>query len=133
MNLCQELKSLHIWIWLNIWHIFPLVYTDVGMIAIIVVCVGFLLFMIILGVIRIRAAHRRTQVVQVEPEMEWDNDMNITVNPMEQETHPLHVSIIYVKFYILWILVYVHCISLIFRLLGPWQWIKCENRCVYTV
>lgn len=93
-------------------------YTDVGMIAIIVVCVGFLLFMIILGVIRIRAAHRRTQVVQVEPEMEWDNDMNITVNPMEQETHPLHVSIIYVKFYILWILVYVHCISLIFRLLG---------------
>lgn len=98
--------------------IFPLVYTDVGMIAIIVVCVGFLLFMIILGVIRIRAAHRRTQVVQVEPEMEWDNDMNITVNPMEQETHPLHVSIIHVKFYILWILVYVHCISLIFRLLG---------------
>lgn len=80
--------------------IFPLVYTDVGMIAIIVVCVGFLLFMIILGVIRIRAAHRRTQVVQVEPEMEWDNDMNITVNPMEQETHPLHVSIIHVKFYI---------------------------------
>lgn len=64
---------------------------NVGMIAIIVVCVGFLLFMIILGVIRIRAAHRRTQVVQVEPEMEWDNDMNITVNPMEQETHPLHV------------------------------------------
>lgn len=64
---------------------------NVGMIAIIVVCVGFLLFMIILGVIRIRAAHRRTQVVQVEPEMEWDNDMNIIVNPMEQETHPLHV------------------------------------------
>lgn len=63
------------------------------MVAIIVVCVGFLLFMIILGVIRIRAAHRRTQVVQVEPEMEWDNDMNIIVNPMEQETHPLHVSV----------------------------------------
>ncbi|XP_061162635.1 calsyntenin-1-like [Saccostrea echinata] len=64
---------------------------NVGMVAIIVVCVGFLLFMIILGVIRIRAAHRRTQVVQVEPEMEWDNEMNLTVNPMDEETHPLHV------------------------------------------
>lgn len=58
------------------------------MVAIIVVCVGFLLFMIVLGVIRIRAAHRRT-VVQVEDkmvEMEWDNSaLNITVNPMEQK------------------------------------------------
>ncbi|ESO95730.1 hypothetical protein LOTGIDRAFT_116621 [Lottia gigantea] len=63
-------------------------FTDFGMAAIIVVCIGFLLFMIILGVIRIRAVHRRTQVVQVEEkqEMEWDNSaLNITVNPMEQE------------------------------------------------
>ncbi|CAG5135956.1 unnamed protein product, partial [Candidula unifasciata] len=62
--------------------------SNLGMVAIIVVCVGFLLFMIILGVIRIRAAHRRTQVVQVEEkqEMEWDNSsLNITINPMEQE------------------------------------------------
>lgn len=61
---------------------------DFGMAAIIVVCVGFLLFMIILGVVRIRAAHRRTQVVHVEEkqEMEWDNSaLNITVNPVEQE------------------------------------------------
>jgi multisubunit Na+/H+ antiporter MnhB subunit len=61
---------------------------DFGMVAIIVVCVGFLLFMIILGVVRIRAAHRRTQVVHVEEkqEMEWDNSaLNITVNPVEQE------------------------------------------------
>lgn len=62
--------------------------SDLGMVAIIVVCVGFLLFMIILGVIRIRAAHKRTQVVQVDEkqEMEWDNSsLNITINPMEQE------------------------------------------------
>ncbi|KAK7486162.1 hypothetical protein BaRGS_00022628 [Batillaria attramentaria] len=62
--------------------------SNFGMAAIIVVCVGFLLFMIILGVVRIRAAHRRTQVVQVEEkqEMEWDNSaLNITVNPVEQE------------------------------------------------
>ena len=64
------------------------VFADFGMAAIIVVCVGFLLFMIILGVVRIRAAHRRTQVVHVEEkqEMEWDNSaLNITVNPVEQE------------------------------------------------
>ncbi|XP_005090315.1 calsyntenin-1 [Aplysia californica] len=63
--------------------------SNLGMVAIIVVCVGFLLFMIVLGVIRIRAAHRRTQVVKVEEraeELEWDNDgLNITINPMEQE------------------------------------------------
>ena len=44
--------------------------------------------MIVLGVIRIRAAHQRTQVVTVEErqEMEWDNSaLNIIVNPMEQE------------------------------------------------
>ncbi|KAK7094297.1 calsyntenin-1-like [Littorina saxatilis] len=62
--------------------------SNFGMAAIIVVCVGFLLFMIILGVVRIRAAHRRTQVVHVEEkqEMEWDNSaLNIIVNPVEQE------------------------------------------------
>ena len=62
---------------------------DLGMVAIIVVCVGFLLFMIILGVIRIRSAHQRTQVVRVEDrgmELEWDNSgLNITINPMETE------------------------------------------------
>ncbi|KAK3087668.1 hypothetical protein FSP39_008933 [Pinctada imbricata] len=59
---------------------------NVGMVAIIVVCVGFLLFMIILGIIRIRAAHRRTQLVQVDTEgLEWDNSaLTITENPMEQ-------------------------------------------------
>lgn len=63
--------------------------TNFGMVAIIVVCVGFLIFMIVLGVLRIRAAHyRRPRTVQVDErqEMEWDNsELNITVNPIDQE------------------------------------------------
>ncbi|XP_022199172.2 calsyntenin-1 isoform X1 [Nilaparvata lugens] len=54
---------------------------------IIVVCVGFLLFMIILGVVRIRAAHHRaTQEEIQDTEMAWDDSaLTITVNPMEQQ------------------------------------------------
>lgn len=65
---------------------------------IIVVCVGFLVFMIVLGVIRIRAAHQRAQETKDEDqEMAWDDSsLTITVNPMDQieeeehETHPLN-------------------------------------------
>ena len=57
------------------------------MIVIIVVCVGFLMFMIVLGVIRIRSAQQRREMpVEDKPEMEWDNSaLTITVNPMDQE------------------------------------------------
>ncbi|XP_022906089.1 calsyntenin-1 [Onthophagus taurus] len=52
---------------------------------IVVVCVGFLLFMIVLGVIRIRAAHQRNNAEEAQDsEMTWDDSaLTITVNPME--------------------------------------------------
>lgn len=52
---------------------------------IVVVCVGFLIFMVVLGVIRIRAAHQRNSAEEAQDsEMTWDDSaLTITVNPME--------------------------------------------------
>ena len=53
-----------------------------------VVCIGFLVFLIILGVARIRSTQKRTVEVNMEErqEMEWDNSaLNITVNPLDHE------------------------------------------------
>nr|XP_006818111.1 PREDICTED: calsyntenin-1-like [Saccoglossus kowalevskii] len=59
--------------------------TGTAMTFVIVSCVGFLVFMIVLGIFRIRAAHRRAQVGDDRQEMAWDDSsLTITVNPMQQ-------------------------------------------------
>lgn len=55
---------------------------------IIVVCVGFLVLMITLGIVRIKAAHHKASQDEVQDtEMAWDDSaLNITINPMEVNT-----------------------------------------------
>lgn len=62
------------------------------MTVIVVVCGGFLVCLVVLGVIRVRAAHSRHAGATPAPsadhtadaEMAWDDSpLNITLNPME--------------------------------------------------
>lgn len=62
--------------------------TGAGVAVIAIVCIGFLIFLVVLGVARIRSAQRRSVEVSMDDrqEMEWDNSaLNITVNPMDRE------------------------------------------------
>ena len=64
------------------------VFAGVGMVVIVVVCVGFMLLMIVLGVSRIHKTHKSNTESggDEKAEMEWDNSaLTITVNPMDQE------------------------------------------------
>jgi hypothetical protein len=53
--------------------------------VVVVVCVGLLLTMLTVGLVRLRAAHQRSLREEQEVEMAWDDAaLNITVNPLEE-------------------------------------------------
>merc|ERR1712037_992820 len=54
---------------------------------IVVVCVGLMIAFLVLGIVRLRAAHNRQtkEELQAEVEMAWDDSaLNITVNPIDE-------------------------------------------------
>merc|ERR1712037_499399 len=55
---------------------------------IVVVCVGLMIAFLVLGIVRLRAAHNRQtkEELQAEVEMAWDDSaLNITVNPSDED------------------------------------------------
>ena len=86
-----------------------------GIAVVTVVCVGFLVFLVILGVARLRSTQRRTVEVNMEErqEMEWDNSaLNITVNPLDHEVLLLHTD---VRYYFHSLLRYFHSLLRYFQ------------------
>jgi len=71
---------------------------------IIVVCVGFLVLMITLGIVRIKAAHQKASQDEVQDtEMAWDDSaLNITINPMEVNFNYCYLPITLISYYILY-------------------------------
>jgi hypothetical protein len=56
-----------------------------AVVIVVVVCVGLLLTVLAVGVVRLRAAHTRSLREEAEVEMAWDDAaLTITVNPMEE-------------------------------------------------
>lgn len=67
---------------------FSQILSVTGIVIMCIVCTGFVVLLVILGVARIRSTQRHIHDVSVEEkqEMEWDNSaLTITVNPMDQE------------------------------------------------
>merc|ERR1712045_1104646 len=64
---------------------------------IVVVCVGLMIAFLVLGIVRLRAAHNRQtkEELQAEVEMAWDDSaLNITVNPIDEAENCQKVAMV---------------------------------------
>ena len=61
-------------------------------VVVVIVCMGLLITVLSVGVVRLRAAHNRSHQDEVEVEMAWDGAPNITVNPLEVPRQLLNLS-----------------------------------------
>jgi len=63
-------------------------YAGVGVAVVMVVCVGFIVSLVILGIMRVRNAKRCAggEMSSEKQELEWDNSaLTVTVNPMHPD------------------------------------------------
>lgn len=70
-----------------------------AVVVVVIVCMGLLVTVLSVGVVRLRAAHNRDHVDHGEVECNWDGAPNITVNPLEESEsggavcHPMESDI----------------------------------------
>ena len=63
------------------------------MVVVVIVCMGLLVTVLSVGVVRLRAAHNRDHVDHSEVECNWEGAPNITVNPLEVGNIRKNISI----------------------------------------
>jgi len=65
-------------------------HSGIGVAVVMVVCIGFVIMLIVLGIVRVRNAQKGADQDEQE-KGEWDkNGLTITVNPMDPDVRSIH-------------------------------------------